>query len=185
VTKLFFRTHPVDFVTTVQLTWPWAQAQTVAQAWQGFAPTAPDSLSCSLSFAPPPPAGGTPQIAVNGQVFGTRDEAIALLAPLTNAVRPTRVAAVHRPFISAVTYFASDNPTRRSYAAKSNYGLTPLRGSTPSSVRSSRPLAILVSGPLAASSSPTAARSTASTTTRRHTHTALRGSRSGTRRFGR
>lgn len=126
VTKLHFRTHPVDFVTTVQLTWPWAQARTVAQAWQAFAPTAPDSLSCSLSFAPPPPAGGLPQIAVNGQVFGTRDEAIALLAPLTNAVQPTRLAAVHRPFISAVTYFASDNPTRRSYAAKSNYGLASL-----------------------------------------------------------
>jgi FAD/FMN-containing dehydrogenase len=125
-TKFVFRTHPVDFVTTINLTWPWADARAVTKAWQDFASTAPDALSCSLSFAPPARAGGTPQVAVNGQVFGTRDQAIALLAPLTEAVRPTRLAAVQRPFISAVTYFAADNPMRRSYAAKSNYGLAPL-----------------------------------------------------------
>jgi FAD/FMN-containing dehydrogenase len=128
VTKLVFRTHPVDSVTTVNLTWPWAEARKVAQAWQAFAPTAPDSISCSLSFAPPPSAGGTPLVAVNGQVFGPRDEALSLLAPLTDAVPPTRLSAVHRPFISAVKYFASDNPARRSFAAKSNYGLASLPG---------------------------------------------------------
>jgi FAD binding domain/Berberine and berberine like len=126
VTKLVYRTHPVDFVTTVNLRWPWANTRQVVKDWQAFAPTAADSLSSTLSFASPPPAGGTPSVAVNGQVFGTRDEALALLAPLTDAVRPTRVAAVHRPFISAVTYFAADNPARRSFAAKSNYGLAPL-----------------------------------------------------------
>jgi FAD binding domain/Berberine and berberine like len=126
VTKLVFNTHPVDFVTTVNLTWPWAQAKQVVQAWQAFAPTAPDSISCSLAFAPPPPAGGTPSVSLNGQVFGTRDEALSVLAPLINAVQPTRLAAVHRPFISAVNYFASDNPARRSFAAKSNYGLAAL-----------------------------------------------------------
>ena len=126
VTKFVFRTHPVDFVTTVNLRWAWADARKVAQAWQAFAPSAPDSLSSSLTFAPPVPAGGPPQVAVNGQVFGTRDEAISLLAPLTDAVPPTRVAAVHRSFMSAVTYFAADNPARRSFAAKSNYGLSPL-----------------------------------------------------------
>jgi FAD/FMN-containing dehydrogenase len=126
VTKLVFDTHPVDFVTTVNLTWPWGKARQVVQAWQAFAPTAPDSLSCSLAFAPPPPAGGTPSISLNGQVFGSRDEAISLLAPLTVAVQPTRLAAVHRPFISAVNYFASDNPARRAFAAKSNYGLAAL-----------------------------------------------------------
>jgi hypothetical protein len=126
VTKLVFRTHPVDFVTTVNLAWPWANARDVARAWLSFAPAAPDSISCSLSFAPPPPAGGPPQISLNGQVFGTRDQALALLTPLTDAVRPTRVSAVHRPFMGAVNYFAADNPARRSVAAKSNYGVAPL-----------------------------------------------------------
>lgn len=126
VTKFVFRTHPVDFVTTVNLNWAWADARRVAQAWQAWAPTAADSLSCSLAFSPPAAAGGTPQVVVNGQVFGTRDEALSLLAPLTDAVRPAKVSAVRRPFASAVSYFAADNPARRSYAAKSNYGLTPL-----------------------------------------------------------
>jgi FAD/FMN-containing dehydrogenase len=126
VTKLVYRTHPVDFVTTVNLNWAWADARKVAQAWQAFAPGAPDSLSCSLTFAPPPPAGGPPQIVVNGQNFGARDETISLLAPLTDAVRPTKLAFVRRPFISAVSYFAADNPERRSFAARSNYGLSPL-----------------------------------------------------------
>ncbi len=90
VTKFVFRTHPVDFVTTVNLQWAWTEVRKVAQAWQAFAPS------------------------------------LSLLAPLTEAARPTRLSAVHRPFISAVSYFAADNPTRRAYAAKSNYGLAPV-----------------------------------------------------------
>ncbi len=126
VTKFVFRLHPVDFVTTVNASWAWADAPKVTRAWQAFAPAAPDSLSCSLTFTPPPPAGGTPQVILNGQVFGTRDETLAMLAPLTDAVRPLRLAAVRRPFIGAVSYFAADNPERRSYAAKSNFGVAPL-----------------------------------------------------------
>jgi hypothetical protein len=126
VTKLVYRTHPVDFVTTVNLNWAWADSREVAQAWQAFAPSAPDSLSCSLSFSPAPPAGGPPQVVVNGQNFGDRDQTISLLAPLTDAVRPTKLSFVHRPFNGAVSYFAADNPERRSFAAKSNYALAPL-----------------------------------------------------------
>jgi FAD/FMN-containing dehydrogenase len=126
VTKFVFCTHPVDSVTTVNVQWAWTEVRKVAQAWQAFAPSAADTISCSLAFAQPPPSGGAPQVVVNGQVFGTRDEALSLLAPLTDAVRPTKVSAVRRPFIGAVSYFAADNPTRRSYAAKSNYGLAPL-----------------------------------------------------------
>jgi FAD/FMN-containing dehydrogenase len=128
VTKFVFRTHPVDSVTTVTVQWAWSDVRKVAQAWQAFAPGAADTLSCSLSFAAPPApsSGGAPQVVVNGQVFGTRDEALALLAPLTDAVKPTRVSAVRRTFIGAVSYFAADNPARRSYTAKSNYALAPL-----------------------------------------------------------
>jgi FAD/FMN-containing dehydrogenase len=126
VTKLVFRTHPVDSVTTVNLQWAWTDARKVAQTWQAFVPTASDALTCSLSFGPPASAGGAPQVSLNGQVFGTRDETLSLLAPLTEAARPTKVSAVHRPFIAAVNYFAAENPERRSYAAKSNYGLVPI-----------------------------------------------------------
>ena len=126
VTGLVFRTHPVGSVTTVNLSWPWAAAREVVRAWQGFAPSAPDSISCSLSLAPPASPGGSPLVSVNGQVFGAREEALSILAPLTGAVQPAKVSAVSRPFISAVRYFASDNPARRAFAAKSNYALAPL-----------------------------------------------------------
>jgi hypothetical protein len=127
VTKLVFRTHPVANVTTVNLQWPWPEARNVIRAWSAFAPTAPDALSCVLSLAPPATAGTTPQVGLNGQVFGTREETLSLLAPLTDAVEPAKVATVQRPFIVAVKYFAGGEPPRRSYVAKSNYGLSPLR----------------------------------------------------------
>jgi FAD/FMN-containing dehydrogenase len=126
VTRLAFRTHPVSTVTTVNLQWDWSAARRVIQAWQEFAPSAPDSLSCVLQLAPPGTAGGLPQVSLNGQVFGTRDQALSLLRPLTDAVEPTKATAVQRPFIAAVHYFAGGNPPRRSYVAKSNYGRAPL-----------------------------------------------------------
>jgi hypothetical protein len=126
VTKLVFRTHPVSIVTTVNLQWPWSEVRNVIRAWSAFAPTAPDALSCVLSLGPPATAGATPQVGLNGQVFGTREETISLLAPLNDAVEPARVSAVQRPFIVAVKYFAGGEPPRRSYVAKSNYGLSPL-----------------------------------------------------------
>jgi FAD/FMN-containing dehydrogenase len=126
VTKLLFRTHPVGIVTTVNLEWPWSEATKAILAWQGFAPSAPDALSCVLPLSPPATAGAPPRISLNGQVFGTRDEALAILRPLTDVVPPMKVTAVQRPFIVAVHYFAGGNPPRRSYAAKSNYGLKPL-----------------------------------------------------------
>jgi FAD/FMN-containing dehydrogenase len=127
VTKLVFRTHPVSVATTVNLQWPWAVARRVIQAWQAFVPSAPDALSCVLLLAPTATAGGTPQVSVNGQVFGTREQALSVLRPLTDVVEPTKISAVQRPFIAAVHYFAGGNPPRRSYVAKSNYGLSPLR----------------------------------------------------------
>jgi FAD/FMN-containing dehydrogenase len=125
VTKLVFRTHPVASVTTVNLRWSWADARRAIQAWQAFAPSAPDGLSCVLSLGPTAKPG-TAQIGFNGQFFGTRAEALSLIAPLTQAVPPTKVAAVERPFIVAVKYFAAGEPPRRAYVAKSNYGRSPL-----------------------------------------------------------
>jgi hypothetical protein len=123
VTKLSFRTHPVANVTTVNLRWAWSQAHEVVRAWQAFAPTAPDALSCVLSLRPST-GEETPLVALNGQVFADRAQALALLGPLTDAVEPTKVSAVQRPFIVAVQYFGGGEPSHRSYAAKSNYALS-------------------------------------------------------------
>jgi FAD/FMN-containing dehydrogenase len=124
-TKLVFRTHPVGDVTTVNLRWAWPQARNVLRAWQTFAPAAPDALSCALTLRPSA-TPGVPQIGLNGQAFANRKDALALLAPLTDAVEPTTVAAVRRPFISAVTYFGGGEPAHRSVVAKSNYARSPI-----------------------------------------------------------
>jgi FAD binding domain/Berberine and berberine like len=124
-TRLSFTTHPVGTVTTVNLHWAWSDVRKVIQAWQSFVPSAPDALSCVLTLKPE--AGeATPLVSLNGQVFGTRPEALSLLEPLTDAVEPTKVSAVQRPFITAVQYFGGGEPVHRSYTAKSNYALIPL-----------------------------------------------------------
>ena len=48
VTSLMFRTLPAPAVTVFQLTWPPAAAAAVVQAWQAFAPAAPDELDATL-----------------------------------------------------------------------------------------------------------------------------------------
>src|SRR5215208_1453379 len=51
VTRLVFRAVPAPSSTTnVQLAWPFADAAAVVQAWQRWAPTAPDELSASLKI---------------------------------------------------------------------------------------------------------------------------------------
>ncbi len=127
VTKLVFRTQPVANVTTVNVQWPWSDVRTVWQTWQAYAPAAPDALSCTLAIRAGITPGDPPRIGFNGQVFGTKEEATALIAPLVGVGSPTRVAVVVRPFIGAVSYFAGAEPdTRRSYKARSNYATRPM-----------------------------------------------------------
>jgi FAD/FMN-containing dehydrogenase len=48
VTSFVFRTLPAPAATVFQLAWPVAHAAAVAQAWQAWAPTAPDELDATL-----------------------------------------------------------------------------------------------------------------------------------------
>jgi FAD/FMN-containing dehydrogenase len=48
VTRLDFRTHPADDCSYAFLSWPWSKAAAVIQAWQAWAPTAPDALWANL-----------------------------------------------------------------------------------------------------------------------------------------
>ncbi|MHB8296842.1 MAG: FAD-binding oxidoreductase [Acidimicrobiales bacterium] len=59
VTSLRFTTHPVGQVSLFSLTYPWSQAATVLDAWQRFAPSAPDELwsNCLLLAGQPTPSG--------------------------------------------------------------------------------------------------------------------------------
>jgi hypothetical protein len=125
VTRFVFRTHPVGSVSTYSMEWPWSDAKQVVQAWQAFAPHAPDGLSCVLNVNAA--AGlGTPHITSAGQFFGSEQALRSLLAPLANAGTPTRFTTTTRTFLEAVHYWAGGGTGRATFAAKSSISTAPL-----------------------------------------------------------
>jgi FAD/FMN-containing dehydrogenase len=104
VTRLVFRTHPVNQVATYALEWPWADARRVVAAWQRLAPNAPDGLFSVLNLNG---AGGSaPRITSAGQFFGTADRLRALVQPLADAGTPTRFTVTSRTYIDAARMWA-------------------------------------------------------------------------------
>ena len=81
VTHFSFRTFAAAPVSFFIATWPWAQAADVLQAWQSFAPQAPDELFavCYLRTGP-----SEPSIECFGQYLGAQSQLGALLKPLTD-----------------------------------------------------------------------------------------------------
>ncbi len=67
VTQFTFATHPVGNSAYGFIDFPWSQAVPMVQAWQSFAPHAPDDLYliCALQTG-----SGTPQARVFGQLLG-------------------------------------------------------------------------------------------------------------------
>jgi FAD/FMN-containing dehydrogenase len=137
VTRLVFRTHPVDRVATFTIQWPWSDARRVVQAWQAWAPHAPDGLFSVLNLNAA--GGGTPQVTSAGQFFGTREELESLIRPLVNAGSPSRVAVTSRTYMEAVRVWAGCSGTiaqchlqpqgqlgRSHFKGKSDYANKPL-----------------------------------------------------------
>jgi hypothetical protein len=137
VTRLVFRTHRVGNVSTFTMQWPWADALRVVQAWQTFAPHAPDGLFSVLNLNAA--GGGSPQITAAGQFFGTREQLESLIRPLVNAGTPTRVTVTSRTYMEAVRVWAGCTGTiaechlqpqgqlgRSTFKGKSDYANRPL-----------------------------------------------------------
>ena len=109
VTRLVFRTHPVDRVATYSLEWPWSDARRVVAAWQKLAPHAPDGLFSVLNLNA---AGGSvPQITSAGQFFGTPDRLRELVKPLADAGAPTRFTLTSRTYLDAARMWAGCSGT--------------------------------------------------------------------------
>jgi FAD binding domain/Berberine and berberine like len=122
VTDFTFMTYPVSNVTTYTASWSWEHAAAVVDAWQRFAPDAPDELFsvCRLETA-----SGGPSVGSSGQFFGSESELRSLLAPLVAAAEPSQLSVTERSFIQAVSYF-SGGSGRATFAAKSDYVRNPL-----------------------------------------------------------
>jgi FAD/FMN-containing dehydrogenase len=120
VTRFVFRTHPAGNVATYSMEWPWSDAKQIVQAWQAFAPHAPDGLSSVLNANAAAGSSAAPHITSAGQFFGSEQTLRALLAPLLNAGTPTRFTTTTRTFLGAVHYWAGGGTGRSTFAAKSS-----------------------------------------------------------------
>ena len=140
VTSFQFRTHRVGDVAYYQVVWPWSDAARAVEAWQQFAPHAPDALYASLYLATNAPRGpGTePFISSGGQFFGSETELRSLIAPLVAAGAPSSVTVGTLSYIDAIERWAGCHPLeqcrivgRQRFKGKSDYIKAPL--STPES----------------------------------------------------
>ncbi len=86
VTSFTFRIHPVASVSRCTLRWPWSSAASVINAWQNWAPYAPDELwsNCLLQATSNPNAD--PILEVNAVYLGDVASLNSLLQQLTSQV---------------------------------------------------------------------------------------------------
>lgn len=125
VTDLTFMTYPVSRVATYTASWPWDRAAAVVDAWQRWAPDAPDELFsvCRLWSTA---GGAAATVGSSGQFFGSSDALRALLAPLLAAAEPSSLSVVERTYPQATSYWAGGSTGRATFAAKSDYAREPL-----------------------------------------------------------
>jgi len=140
VTSLVFRPVPAPEATNLHLSWPFADAAAVIDAWQAWAPNAPDDLfsMCDLIATDGP---GGPIVASNGQYFGSEAALQTLLQPLVSAATPQTMVIRTRSFVNAALDWANCSEYARchlvgsvpnaevgrsDFLAKSDYVATPL-----------------------------------------------------------
>jgi hypothetical protein len=126
VTRLVFRTHQVGNVATYSLEFPWADAKRVIQAWQAFAPHAPDGLFSVLNVSSAAGSAAAPRITSAGQFYGSEQSLRSLLDPLVNAGAPIHFTTLTRTFLGAAHYWAGGDGGRGTFAAKSSICNGPL-----------------------------------------------------------
>jgi FAD/FMN-containing dehydrogenase len=68
-TSFTFRTHDLRSLVVFFQSWPWSRAASVVNAWQSWAPHAPDALWANLHLSAP--FGGPPSIGTGGTFVGS------------------------------------------------------------------------------------------------------------------
>jgi FAD/FMN-containing dehydrogenase len=96
VTSLVFRTLPAPVITVFHLTWPPAAAAAVVQAWQAWAPAAPDELDATLRLSAAGDGERAPGVDVVGSVLDGEADAEELVGELVGRVGADPVAASRR-----------------------------------------------------------------------------------------
>ena len=108
VTSLVFRTLPAPDATAFHLLWPHAHAAAVIQAWQAWAPSAPDELAASLLLTAPGNPDRQPAVNLFGAMIGTESDAAGLLDGLVARVgeNPTAAFRKHMSYRETKRYLA-------------------------------------------------------------------------------
>jgi FAD/FMN-containing dehydrogenase len=130
-TSYTFATNPVSYVTLYDITWEWADAPAVFEAFQRVMQHAPEEFSARLGVGRPgnPRTGGKgpPTVSALGQYFGPKHELVDLLAPVLRAGRIKKQLIARRTFWQAKDYFFATTPII-AYEVKSAYLDRPLNG---------------------------------------------------------
>ena len=97
VTSFVFRLLPAPAATNLRLTWPAADAAALIDAWQRWAPTAPDELAASLLVKDVGEADQPPTVELIGAMLGTEADADELLGEFVARAgcEPTTVFRQH------------------------------------------------------------------------------------------
>ena len=162
VTEFTFRTVAAPEATAFDLRWERATTELV-QAWQAWAPDAPDELAASLLISAGPDPGEPPVVKVFGAMLAGRAETEAVLAhldPTTPSSSTARTATSSATWPAQASRRQGTRTTGRSSSARSCR-----RRRSPPSSSTSRPAA----GPARRASStsrPGAAPTTACRSTR-------------------
>jgi FAD/FMN-containing dehydrogenase len=96
VTSLVFRTLPAPATTVFHLVWPPAAAAAVAQAWQAFAPEAPDEVDATLRLTAAGDGERPPGVEVVASVLDGQADPTKLLSELVERVGADPVEASRR-----------------------------------------------------------------------------------------
>ncbi|MGH2527211.1 MAG: FAD-binding oxidoreductase, partial [Actinomycetota bacterium] len=109
VTSLELRTVPTPTVTNFHLTWGYANAAAVINAWQRWAPIAPNELAASLKITDAGDADRSPSVDVYGALSEGEADAASLLDQFVGLVgsQPTSAVSTEMGFAETRHFWAN------------------------------------------------------------------------------
>jgi FAD/FMN-containing dehydrogenase len=107
VTALTFRTIRAPAATNFHLSWPFSRAAALVDAWQTWAPVAPEELAASLVIGASPRVDEPPAVEVFGVMLGTESDAAELVGPLVDRARSDPISEFreHMSFRETTRYW--------------------------------------------------------------------------------